>query len=111
IKITLDNKQYTNIKKAYQIYERIISRNLYKQITEYPTDAEEYLSNFIKYLVENNEEISADDVDINKTTIGFVSGNKPDPFTSIYFYDKKEDNKSFTLDKETISGLINKNIQ
>lgn len=111
IKINLDNKQFDHIKKASQIYQNIISRNLYQQISEMNGDEEEYLQDFIKYLLENYDNMDSEDFEVIKTTIGFVSGNKPDPFTTIYFYDKKENNKSFVLDKSYISGLINNNIQ
>ena len=70
-----------------------------------------HLASFIDHLLVTHTDWSRDDFQITMTQIGFVSGNKPDPFNFIYFYDKKEDNKSFTLAKSHISGLLNNNIQ
>lgn len=111
LKIKLTKKEQSDIRDAYEIYQRIISRNLYQQITETINDEEHQITDFVDQLTEKYDNITYNDFEIMKNTIGFVSGNKPDPFTSIYFYDKKEDNNSFTLDKSYISALAGNDIQ
>jgi deoxynucleoside triphosphate triphosphohydrolase SAMHD1 len=112
IQINLDTKQYQIIKEADDIYQRIVTRNLYQQILEITDEkAEAYLYGFLEYLMNTHPTFSMDDFVIEKIKIGFVSGNKSDPFDSIYFYDKKENDKTFTIKKNYISGLINNKIQ
>ena len=98
------DEQKDRIIKAYNIYQNILSRKLYKAIF-YDigiklVDVKNFVSKF--------ENI----VDIEKTfkiivvKNGFVSESKPDPFKSIYFYDDPNEN-TFTIDKTYISGLLN----
>lgn len=109
----IESNQYANVVQAEQIYNDILSRNLYKQIVEVSNDngSEEFLQEFLKIVYQKYPAISASNFEIYRTKIGFVSGNKPDPFTSIYFYDKKEDDNTFTIDKNQISGLMSDEIQ
>ena len=111
LKAELTESEHKAIKDAYDIYHRIHCRNLYQQVVELPEDAEIYFEEFLTDFTKIHPEITRNDFDISKTKVGFVSGNKPDPFENIYFYDKKENNSSFRLDKSYISSLINNNIQ
>jgi HD superfamily phosphohydrolase len=89
-----------NIKKAYKIYERIIERDLYKFVGEFVT--------------KNNVDLefgNDPDVIISKVKIGYISGNKDNPLDNIYFYDKKNENKYFKLNKKDISMFIPENHQ
>ena len=40
-----------------------------------------------------NKSIQFDKILFNQSKMGFVSGNKPNPFESIYFYDSKNPNE------------------
>lgn len=108
-----NEEQYQKIKEANNIYQYIISRKLYKQILEITEDenAEKFLQFFLDHILKTFPNFVKEDFQIIRNKIGFVSGNKPDPFESIYFYDKKEDDNTFTLDKSHISGLMNNKIQ
>lgn len=109
----LTTKQFALIKEANEIYENIFSRNLYKQIAEIFNEygAEKFLREFLDLFHQHYPDITLEKFAIYRTKIGFVSGNKADPFFTIYFYDKKENNNTFTLDKSQISGLMNDQFQ
>lgn len=113
IGINLKNEEYNIIKEANNIYQNIIRRHLYQQILQIADDdkAELFMRNFLIHLLKTYPEFKPEDFEIFKTRIGFVSGNKPDPFESIYFYDKKEDNITFTVNKSHFSGLLNNKIE
>ncbi|BCS83165.1 putative HD domain-containing protein [Cotonvirus japonicus] len=112
-KINLTNEQYTIINKANTIYQNIISRKLYKQIMELSEEENgfERLCKIIDYLMIKYPEFDKNNFGIFKTVRGFVSGSKKNPFEDIYFYDKKEENTTFTIDKSHFSGLLNNKIQ
>ena len=100
------------VKKVTKLYSSLMTRKLYRLVTEINTNAVEHLSQFIDLIMKKYPHIFRyNHFQIVKITIGFVSGNKPDPFKHIYFYDNREPSVSFTLDKTHISGLINNNIQ
>jgi deoxynucleoside triphosphate triphosphohydrolase SAMHD1 len=112
IQINLNAEQYQSIKKANAIYQRITTRNLYQQIIEITDEnAESYLCNFLEHFLNIYPSLKKNDFIIEKMKFGFISGNKADPFESIYFYDKKENNNTFTIKKNNISGLMNNKIQ
>ena len=46
--------------------------------------------------------------EIYETTIGYVSGSKENPLDNIYFYNTKNMNKCYKIDKEDVSKLIPK---
>lgn len=109
---SLPDHHYQQVIQANQIYDNIISRNLYKQIVEmFNNKSEKILKEFVEHFCQSNPEIPLSHFEIYQTKIGFVSGNKPDPFSTIYFYDKKEDDNTFTIDKNQISGLMNDETQ
>jgi deoxynucleoside triphosphate triphosphohydrolase SAMHD1 len=87
--------------KAYQIYQNILNRKLYKSI---------FYSNKVTMQVAqlfvNSLNLKATDFEIMKVEIGFASKKVTDPFKNIYFYDDPND-EPFTLDKTSISGILN----
>jgi len=90
---------------AYEIYQNIIQRKLYKCVAHVLGKDVDYFHNFIIYLTNRN--IQTDNLQIATVKIGFVSGNKKNPFDSIYFYDKKEHgSSSFILNKNQISAML-----
>lgn len=82
--------------KSNIIYQNLINRKLYKQITRQNYD----LYPFLNYLI--NENYDKNDFEIIKVKIGLTNSSKH-PFDSIYFFDKTG---SF-IDKNAISQLIN----
>jgi HD superfamily phosphohydrolase len=107
ITIKLTSEQKKNINKAIVLYQRIIKRKLYRFVGE--------VINFdnmtLDLFRDVNKDIDLNNIIICKYKIGYVSGNKPDPFNSIYFYDKKESKESFLLSKDKVSTLITNNYQ
>lgn len=109
------------ITSATHLYKRIIRRDLYKCITKIANQSIDLLVGFIQYLRELNEksiyEISDTDIAsivILSVNIGYVSGNKSNPFGSIFFYDKKNrmadgslSRSSYTVEKKSITNIIN----
>lgn len=100
-KYNFDEKE--KIKNAYQIYQNILTRKLYKSIFYDNKVTKKQIEDFIDILHHNKN-----DFKIVAVKIGFVSDKKPDPFKSIYFYDNPNES-TFTLDKTYISGLLNGN--
>lgn len=107
-KIVINEPFLTELYEAYNIYQQMISRKLYRQITEEidNLDAEAHFKKFIAYFLKKFPVLNESDFQIIKSKIGFMSENKPDPFESIYFYNKKEDTKTFITGKKQITGLM-----
>jgi HD superfamily phosphohydrolase len=102
-KIEGDNESsldYT-LSEAYDLYQRIKERNLYKLV--YSKTSNEP----IKYDEQYND---TDKYEIYHTKIGYVSGNKQNPLDNIYFYNTKDIQKGnyikFKIDKTEVSKLI-----
>lgn len=111
--LSISENDLTQVVEAKDIYQSMLSRKLYQHILEI-TDSPHslsYLEKFINDITDKYVNISKNDFDIIKTKIGFVSGNKSDPFDSIYFYDKKENGNTFLVKKNYISDLISNKIQ
>lgn len=110
--INLNDSDNKKVLEAYQIYQSIITRKLYKQIYEIYSDSpyEENFKSFIQFIKTKYPQILTTDFQILRKKIGYVNDNK-DPFNHIYFYDKKENNATFTLGHSNYSGLINNNLQ
>jgi len=88
--------------KAKEIYKRLLNRQLYKIIfSTYDASLLEKIQQFAE---------GQDDLKVVVTKIGFVNGNKS-PFSNVFFYDNREDNKSFTMDNNHISGILTHNFQ
>ena len=92
------NKEYDYIlNDAYKLYQQIKERKLYKLI--YSQTSNE----LIKYDEKYNDK---DKYEIYQTKIGYVSGNKENPLDNIYFYNTKDIQKSYKINKNDISKLI-----
>ena len=115
IETNLTTEQLGTVTNANNIYQKIINRDLYMLISEMTGEPNipHYLDMFLDYLIDHNPNINLtkSDFSIVKSKIGYVSGNKNDPFKSIYFYDKKENANSFVIDRNYISDLMNNKIQ
>lgn len=95
------------IHEASRIVTNLHKRKLYKLVA----DLINYDPVIIDLFFQSNPSLNQDDFNVINYKIGFVSGNKPDPFANIYFYDKKEEKKSFILKKNQISGILSDNYQ
>lgn len=71
---------------------------------------EQSLISHMEQLLSTNPNLNLNDFEIIETVIGYVNNDKSDPFNSIFFYDKKENNKTFTINKNHFSGLISNKI-
>ena len=110
IKPILTVTEEKNILDAYEIYQNIIKRKLYKIVSQISNEDPTHFEKFLFYLSEQN--VQTTNLQIISMKFGFVSGNKKNPFDSIYFYDKKEMNdNSFLLDKKKISSMMCDNYQ
>ncbi|AQN68323.1 Hd phosphohydrolase domain protein [Saudi moumouvirus] len=108
VRTDLSPDNYKLISEAFDIYQNMISRNLYKQIIDLPEEdnAIQRLDIFCEYLCQKYSDIRQSDLHIFVTKCGFSSDSKKSPFDNIFFYDKKESN-IFTLDRSHFSGLMN----
>jgi HD superfamily phosphohydrolase len=90
-----------NIKEAYEIYQRIINRQLYKLVLSQTS---------IEPIVYNNMYNDKNKYDIYQIKIGYISGNKENPLDNIYFYNTKDiQNKNFIkfkMNHKEVSILI-----
>jgi len=111
--IDLNPEQLEIVQEANEIYQRILSRNFYKQIAQIIDDesGKEFLEQFLCHVLIMYPKLKRENFIIRTTRIGFVNGNKRDPFETIYFYNKKENAITFTLGKTYISALMNNKIQ
>lgn len=104
---TLTDNSIFNLGKTSSVYKNIVTRNLYKQILKMVgDDAEEQLQKLLKRILERNSRYRVGDFEIIRSEAGFIGGNNKNPFGNIYFYDNKEDENIFILDKDSISGLM-----
>lgn len=110
IQIKMDDLDLASIKDANQIYQNIITRNLYQQVfevIEHGDETEKFIQDYIRYLLDKYPHFDRNDFIIASFNVGYVSSDKKDPFDSIFFYNKKEDDITFKLRKNHICGLIN----
>lgn len=109
----LDYQQKLVIIEAKNIYKNIIRRKLYKRVLEISDEdnGDAILKNFLSCFFQKYPLVDKNDFDIIKIEIGFVSGNKSDPFDSVYFYNNIEDNQTFTIEKNYISGLMSNRVK
>lgn len=102
----LDKK---NVLDAWTIYQNIINRKLYKVVAETTNGTDEIFHKFINILREKQIDTSC--LVISSSKIGYVSGNKNNPFDSIYFYGNKKSRNSFLMKKEDISITLQNQYQ
>lgn len=118
--LSVSVKPETNdiIQDAHNLYRRITSWKLYKTVSTHTStetidnfDAKEYYRSFVEKICADHQ-FSKSDFVIIKYTIGMVGKDMPNPFESIYFYDKKEGNRSsLILEQTSISGLFSQFIR
>lgn len=108
-KINMPEVEYAKIVDANQIYQDMIARRIYKRIIEIDDNPNSltYLNILIKNIKATSPQIPDSCFEIIRTAISFASDKKGDPFKYIYFYDKKTDVRTFTIDKSYISGFSN----
>lgn len=90
------------VNKAYSIWQNINSRNLYKLIGSIISKNKlSFTLNDLKIIEPSiSEYIDNNKVIIHFNRIGFVSGNKKNPFDDLYFYDNKNPEKLIKIDKD-----------
>jgi HD superfamily phosphohydrolase len=99
-----EEEDQTRINMAYNILQRITSRNIYYLATSFISEEKIYLD--IKLLVESGYKVDPRKIIIHKTKIGFVSGNKENPLDNLYFYNHRNPDVCFNLKKEQLSILL-----
>lgn len=104
--LNLTDEQLQAIKEADQIRKDINARHLYKAIFYQNDVSKKECSDFITSMKKQYPELKQEDLIISKVNVGYVGSNKPDPFLSIYFYDKITDTKTFTMNKTRISAIL-----
>ena len=109
MQINMTDTEIKDITDASNIYNRMLSRDLYKIISESTSDKISYYNEFINWMKLRYINFDDKSVGIFKIKAGFVSGSA-DPFDNVYFYDKKENNNTFTIDKTKISPILSGNI-
>ena len=97
--LNITNDNTLNITNAYNLLLRIKERKLYKLI--HSETSIEQIKYDEKY---NNKNI----YEIYEAKIGYISGNKKNPLDNIYFYNTKDINHKFKINKEDVSKLIPK---
>uniref|UniRef100_A0A6C0LSZ8 HD domain-containing protein n=1 Tax=viral metagenome TaxID=1070528 RepID=A0A6C0LSZ8_9ZZZZ len=108
--IPLLDKDRINVQMAKNVYDDILHRRLYKMIADEINNVNIF-DEFIEYYVKEHPQLNKNDFIVLTQKIGYVSGNKPDPFLSIKFYNKENKKNIFALEKSKISGLINSEYQ
>lgn len=103
----LTDHQLEKVQKAYAIHLNLTSRKFYKHIIETSVDNLSIINYILTNIFNKHSEFNKDDIHLIETTSGFVSGNKPDPFKSIFFYNQKDDLNTFTMLKTHVSSLLN----
>lgn len=93
-KYNLNSTQQKNFEKARQLYDLLVNRKLYGIIQT--ISSKQKLPN-PSAILENFED--RDKIIVYQGKIGFVSGNKPNPFDNIYVYKTKNSTKVLNFDK------------
>ena len=87
--------QQSNLEYAKSLYSKLVNRDLYGIIQTITSKQKfENLSDIFKNFVDFN------DIVIYQGKIGFVSGNKPNPFDNIYVYKTKDSTKLLHIGKD-----------
>ena len=99
-----DEDEKVLIDEAYKIMKRINERDLYKFVRTIVADVK--LDNKFDIIKKELSEEDFSKIMVHKTKIGFVSGEKNNPFDNLFFFKNKVPNKCFKIRKEQISYLI-----
>lgn len=106
----ITDTEMMKVESAMKLHQNILQRKLYKCVKIlYGNDAEHTLNKIIIDFYEKYPETPKNIFSIIQVKVGFV-GSDENPFQSIYFYDKKENDETFILTKNYISGLLNDEI-
>lgn len=109
MQIKMNPADIKEITIAWSIYNRMLSRNMYKLVDETINDRTINYKKFIEWVCQKYPDFDSEIIDLFKIKVGFVSGQE-DPFKQIYFYHKKENNNTFIMDKSNISGILSGDI-
>lgn len=108
ISISLTPNQIAAITEANKIFTKISSRKLYKSILD---SMDQSSLEKIELFFKKHPDLNRTDFEIIKCTFGYHTCKSNDPFSFIYFYDKKEEGKSFTMTKNQVTSILNDNYQ
>ncbi|QKF93858.1 HD phosphohydrolase [Fadolivirus algeromassiliense] len=96
-----DDVNKDKIKKAYNLWERVTNRDLYKliyaSVSRNPVDFNQILNG-----------IDMDKIILYKSKIGFVSGSKDNPLNNVFYYNKNSSNNCAKEAVENVSYLVPK---
>lgn len=101
-----DNDKIKIIDKAYDLWDKINRRQLYKLIIAETSNTSKKFS-FPK-IKELDPDIDTEKIIVYKSKIGFVSGSKKNPLNEIYLYDKNIPESCSKIDKINMSFEIPK---
>jgi hypothetical protein len=96
----LSPQQTLNISNAKHLYDKLIARDLYGIICSISSKEKITTQNITKNLPD------MDNIIVHEGKIGFVSGNKPNPFDNIYIYKTKDTTQILNAEKN-----LNKHIK
>jgi HD superfamily phosphohydrolase len=95
-KSSLSLEQQANFEHAVSLYTKLVNRELYGIIQTISSKQKlQDVWDSFKHLPDK------DDIVIYQGKIGFVSGNKPNPFDNIYVYKTKDSTKIINFGKDT----------
>lgn len=97
------------IRRAYAMYERIITRDLYKFVTTFVS--KDPLEPDIYNAIDSLKPAEKEKIIIHKSKIGLVSGSKTNPINNLYFYKNKDPTKCYKIEKEEKTQLISNTYQ
>lgn len=83
-----DVQNQTLINKAYNLLNRIFTRNLYEHIDTIVSPINLHINT--SYICGMDNSIGMDDIYIHSAKIGYVSGKKENPLDNLYFYNKHD---------------------
>lgn len=105
-KSNLSDKQLINLNNAKLLMEKLENRNLYAVILSITTKTQIDISKYVELLPDK------ENILVFQHKIGFVSGNKSNPFDSIYVYKTKNSSKisgkieAFKKNKNDVTTLL-----
>ena len=103
-KPTYPTKFHNNIKKAYNIWQNINKRIIYKHIGNIISKTP--LNIVYKNIFDIDPSINENDILIHNIKMGYISGKIDNPMANIYFYKLKMKTKCFKINKRDMSKLI-----
>lgn len=99
--VILSIPKILGLKEANAVLNRIEKRDFYKLTDSRVFQTKEERDSYLKKIhIDEKTHI------IHKGEIGMFPKDIKDPFGHIYFYDRKDTKTKFTLDKDSISGIL-----